>query len=92
MILLERAEYSSGIFQFAEQAGERQGAGEARGIEVLQDEILPKTRPGLMEGVGHQATTLPRSPRWLPTVSGEGCDVSPSIFPVSPGALLPTGT
>lgn len=42
VILLERAEYSSGIFQFAEWAGERQGAGEARGIEVFQDQTLPK--------------------------------------------------
>lgn len=37
VILLERAEYSSDIFQFAEQAGERQGAREARGIEVFQE-------------------------------------------------------
>ena len=36
-ILLERAEYSSDIFQFAEQAGKRQGAGETREIEVFQE-------------------------------------------------------
>lgn len=51
VILLERAEYSSGIFQFTERAGERQGAVEARGIEVFQDQTLPKISPGLMEGV-----------------------------------------
>lgn len=37
VILLGKAEHSSEVFQFAEQAGERQAAREARGIEVFQE-------------------------------------------------------
>lgn len=48
MILLERAEYSSASFQFAEQAGERQRPGEARGIEVFQEPDTSKNMTMLL--------------------------------------------
>lgn len=42
MILLERAEYSSGIFQFAEQAGERQEPGRQEKLRYFKNQTLPK--------------------------------------------------
>lgn len=90
VILLERAEHSSDIFQFTEQAGERKGAGEARGIEVFQE---PDTSKNITMFDGgswlscHSATPklemAPHCLRWgLPGLSS---------FPVPLGAALPAG-